>query len=106
MSGVSRDGLIALGLARAKPGTEVELGRRLAGLVALTRAEPGCLAYDLHRSQTDPAVWVLIEAWGSAADLAAHVGSAHLQAFLAQADEVLDGAPSSHVLAPAEPAEP
>ncbi len=102
---MGRDGLTAMGLARAKPGREAELGRRLAGLVAPTRAEPGCLAYDLHRSQTDPAVWVLIEAWRSPADLAAHVESAHLQAFLAQADEVLDGAPMSHVLDPAEPSD-
>lgn len=88
----------ALGLARARPGQEAELGRRLAALVAPTRAEPGCLAYDLYRSETDPAVWVLIEAWRTPADLEEHVRSSHFQAFLAAADQVLDSPPVSHVL--------
>jgi len=92
--------VIALGLARARPGREDELGRRLAALIAPTHAEPGCRAYELFRSQTDPAVWVLQESWASAADLERHVTSPHLRAFLAQADQVLDGPPISHVLIP------
>jgi quinol monooxygenase YgiN len=87
--------LTALGIIRAKPGKSREVGRRLQALVAPTRAEPGCVAYDLHQSTDDPSVWVIIEAWRSASDLDAHIATAHMAGFLAGSDEVLDGPPDS-----------
>ena len=61
-----------------------------------TRAEPGCLRYDLYRDLKDPAVWIFFEEWESAAQLQAHTESAHLRAFLAIATELLEGPPESH----------
>lgn len=88
--------IAALGIARAKPGQEEELGRRMAALIAPTCAEAGCISYELFRSTEDPALWMLLERWRSPADLDAHIGSPHLQAFLRSKDEVLDGAPESY----------
>jgi quinol monooxygenase YgiN len=79
----------AIAIARAKPGQEDELGRRMMALVAPTLAEPGCINYDLHRSNTDPAVWIFYENWQSQADLDAHMQSAHYRSFFSRADEVL-----------------
>lgn len=76
-------------VARAKPGQEEELGRRMSALVAPTRAEAGNINYDLHRSNDDPAVWMFYENWRSQADLDAHFETPHLKDFLATADEVL-----------------
>ena len=74
---------------RAKPGMEEELGRRLSALVEATRKEPGCINYDLHRSNDNPAVWMLYESWGSWADLDIHFATPYLKNFLAHMDEVL-----------------
>jgi len=93
--------LIAIGVVRAKAGQEQELGRRMAALLAPTRAEPGCLAYDLFQSSEDSAVWVLLERWRSVADLDAHVSTDHMAAFLARSGEVLDGPPNNFRLQPA-----
>lgn len=92
--------LTAMGVVRAKPGREQELGRRMAQLLAPTRAEPGCLAYDLFQSTEDPGVWVLIERWRSVADLDAHVRTNHMGAFLARSAEVLEGPPENFRLRP------
>lgn len=74
---------------RAKPGQEEELGRRLHALIAPTRAEAGCVIYDLHRSTEDPAAWMFYEVWRTKADLEQHGRTPHLTGFKAKADEVL-----------------
>jgi len=99
MTGVlsSEAGVItAIGIVRAKPGREEELGKRMAALIGPTREEPGCIAYDLLRSIDDPAVWILLEKWRSRIDLDEHIRSAHLQAFLRSKDDVLALPPESH----------
>jgi quinol monooxygenase YgiN len=57
--------ITAIGIARAKPGQEEELGLRMAALIAPTRTEAGCIAQDLYRSIDDPSVWMLLEQWRS-----------------------------------------
>jgi quinol monooxygenase YgiN len=79
----------AVAIAKAKPGQEDELGRRMADLIAPTLAEPGCINYDLHRSNSDPGTWMFYENWRTQADLDAHMKTAHFTAFFAKADEVL-----------------
>jgi quinol monooxygenase YgiN len=79
----------AVAIARAKPGHEEELGRRMMALITPTLAEPGCINYDLHRSNTDPAVWIFYENWRSQADLDAHMQTEHYKSFFSRADEVL-----------------
>lgn len=75
----------------AKSGMGDELGRRLLALVEPSRAEPGNINYDLHRSIEDPDMWVLYENWRDAADLAAHFEFPYMKAFVATLPEVLDG---------------
>jgi quinol monooxygenase YgiN len=87
--------LTAIGIVRAKPGQEQELGRRMAALLEPTRAEAGCIAYDLFQSTDNPGVWVLIERWRSVADLNAHVVTDHMAAFLARSAEVIYSPPES-----------
>lgn len=93
---MSDDALTAIGIVRAKPGQEEELGRRMAALIVPTCAEAGCIAYELFRSAEDPALWMLLEQWRSAEDLDAHISSPHLQIFLRNKDEVLDGMPDNY----------
>jgi quinol monooxygenase YgiN len=74
---------------RAKPGQESCVRRVLEGLVAPTRAEAGCINYDLHQSRTDPALFVFYEIWKSEAHLEAHAHSAHIQSLRKLANEIL-----------------
>jgi quinol monooxygenase YgiN len=100
----SRSAMVtAVAIARAKPGQEEELGRRMMALITPTLAEPGCINYDLHRSNTDPAVWIFYENWRSQADLDAHMQTEHYKSFFSRADEVLahvDAYFSSMILPP------
>ena len=63
----------------------------LRQLVAPTRAEPGCLQYDVHRDAGDPRVFVLWERYADAAALDAHTEAAYVQDLVfAQALPLLD----------------
>lgn len=77
---------------RAKSGRSEELGKRLLALVAPSRAEQGCINYDLHRSTDDSDLWCVYENWRSADDLAAHFELPHMQAFVADVPALVDGA--------------
>jgi quinol monooxygenase YgiN len=74
---------------RAKPGQESRVRQVLEKLLVPTRAEAGCINYDLHQSLTDPILFVFYENWKSEADLEAHARSAHIQSFRKLADEIL-----------------
>jgi quinol monooxygenase YgiN len=62
------------------PGREGDLRAHLLSLSAATRAEPGCIAYDLYQSPETPSDFLRIERWKSAADLAAHKQMPQLRA--------------------------
>jgi quinol monooxygenase YgiN len=76
---------------RAKPGQQARLRAELLRLVSPTRAELGCIAYDLHVSQEDPALFLFYETWKSQADLDAHFKTPHLQALAKILPEMLEG---------------
>jgi quinol monooxygenase YgiN len=90
--------LRVVALLRAKPGSEDALGDALKGLVEPTRAEEGCLSYDLFTSNVDPTTFVTIEEWRSQADLDAHMQTPHIGAALASAGDIFSAAPEIHPL--------
>jgi quinol monooxygenase YgiN len=61
-------------------GREVDLRDHLLSLAAPTRAEPGCLQYDLYQSPEQPAEFMRLERWRSLSDLEAHKAMPHLRA--------------------------
>lgn len=81
--------LTILARIRAATGKEEELYSVLEALVPLTRAEEGCISYDLHRAQGDPALFCFCENWRSQKDLDDHFATHYLQAFLGKADGLL-----------------
>ena len=74
---------------QAKPGREEDLRKALLALIEPTRAEDGCVQYDLHIHSNDPARFLFYENWASPAHLARHAASAHLTAFVAAAGSLL-----------------
>ena len=61
------------------PGNEDEVLALLPQLAAASRAEPGNLAYEIHRSVDDPRRVVLLERYADREAFAAHRESAHFQ---------------------------
>jgi len=75
------DGTItAVTLIHGIPGGEEDLKQHLLSLAAPTRAEPGCIAYDLYQSPERKEEFMRFEVWRSADDLEAHKKMPHLQA--------------------------
>jgi quinol monooxygenase YgiN len=65
---------------RAKPGQETELRHQLQRLVTPTRAEAGCITYELNESRSEPGHFLFYEVWKSDADLEGHFQTSHMQA--------------------------
>ena len=78
---------------QARPGRETDLRHALAGLIAPTRKESGCLNYDLHVLAEDPTRFLFHENWTSRAELAAHLQSEHIKALLPRVGELCVGSP-------------
>ena len=78
-----------LATIKAKKGLEETVRNEVLALVAPTRAEAGCLNYDLHQSSDDPATLMLYENWVSKEDLDKHLAMPYLQAFLGKVPELL-----------------
>jgi quinol monooxygenase YgiN len=72
---------------QARPGKESELRETLLGLLAPTRAEAGCVNYDLHIAPDDPSKFLFYENWKSQAHLEAHAQTPHIQNLQARMNE-------------------
>ena len=60
---------------------EVEfLAKQLSSLVEPTRAEAGCIQYDLHQSNDDPAIFLFFELWETRELWQDHMNSPHIKA--------------------------
>lgn len=74
---------------KAKPGKEAATQKALLALIKPTRAEAGCINYDLHQLSDDPKVFVFHENWKSKEDLDEHLAKPHLVEFLGKVDDLL-----------------
>ncbi len=77
--------------ARAREGKGAELQDVFEGLVDPTRAEDGCLGYELLSSLDDELAYTFVEEWTDRAALDAHLESPHVRAANARLPELLDG---------------
>jgi len=65
----------------AKPGQESALRAALEALLQPSRADDGCLQYDLHTDRENPRHLFLYERWRDEAAWRAHMETAHLKRF-------------------------
>lgn len=84
----------------AKPEAVDAIRAALQTLVTATRAEEGCLAYDLFESGAAPGTFVTVERWTDQAALDAHLQMPHVAEALAAADGALAGEVAIHPLVP------
>ena len=66
----------------AKDGKEDLVRQALQKMVAPTRAEPGCIRYDLHVDLRNPTHFFFYEIWESVDAHETHMDSAHLAEFV------------------------
>ena len=64
----------------AKPDKVQDVRAILLGFVDPTRAEQGCVVYELLQNRTDPTDFTFVEEWASDAAFEAHHKSAHITA--------------------------
>jgi quinol monooxygenase YgiN len=70
--------------ARAKTECVVQVRGILSELIEPTRRESGCLGYELLQNNCDPADFVIVEKWASAAAEHAHFATPHVSVALQQ----------------------
>ncbi|RFA09434.1 antibiotic biosynthesis monooxygenase [Subtercola boreus] len=93
--------LNVVAILKAKPGSEQIVGDALRALVEPTRAEEGCLSYELFVSAANPSTFITIEKWRSGDDLDGHMKTPHIATALGIASEHLAEAPDINPLIPA-----
>ncbi len=76
---------------KAKPGKEDALKEAIMACVAPTRAEAGCINYDLHQSSEDRGKFILYENWVSKKALDEHLEMPYLVNLKAKAEELCAG---------------
>ena len=70
---------------KAKKGMEGQLKQAIMACVAPTRAEAGCINYDLHQHADDKGDLMLYENWVSKQDLDVHLEMPYLRELKAKA---------------------
>lgn len=66
----------------AKPDKIDLLKAELEKLIRFTRAEEGCIRYDLHQDNENPAHFMFYETWESRELWQSHMSAAHLAAYM------------------------
>ena len=70
---------------------QIELVKaELQKLIDITRAEEGCINYDLHQNNEDPSHFLFYENWGSRELWQAHMRAQHLQDYMAATDGAVE----------------
>jgi quinol monooxygenase YgiN len=75
---------------KAKEGKTDEVKRALSGLISPTRAEEGCISYDLHQSTDDPSQFMFYETWTTKEAIDRHMQTPHVSALVARVDELVE----------------
>ncbi len=70
---------------------KVELVKaELLKLIEITRAEEGCINYDLHQDNENPTHFLFYENWESRELWQTHMGSKHLQEYIAATEGAVE----------------
>lgn len=75
--------LTILAQVTALPNKEALVETELKKLVDPTRAEAGCIQYDLHKDNSNPGFFVFYETWESRDLWQTHMKAPHLATYMA-----------------------
>ena len=71
--------LTVVAKVKAKKESVETVKSELLQLIPPTRKENGCIAYNLHQDDEDPALFIFYETWKNEACLEKHMGSDHFK---------------------------
>lgn len=74
---------------KSKVGREEQVKQELLKLLTPTRAERGCINYDLHQAVNDKSLFLFHENWESEDDLKKHLESSHVKNCHRQISELI-----------------
>jgi quinol monooxygenase YgiN len=74
----------------ALPGNEGAVAEALLGVVAPSRAEPGCLGIQAYRSLRDPRLFYIHSRWDDEQAFEHHAGLPHTVRFLERVEPLID----------------
>jgi len=74
----------------AKKDSVKEVKTELLKLIEPTRKESGCIEYNLHQDNEDPALFVFYETWESIACLEKHLSSDHFKSYINAAGSLIE----------------
>jgi quinol monooxygenase YgiN len=81
----------------AKPDRVDDIKRILSELIDPTRAEDGCITYELLQNKQDPTDFTFVEEWSSEAALEKHLSTEHIKRSRSQTEGLLDAGPDVRV---------
>ena len=82
--------LFVVAHVHANPDKADLVRQELEKLVEPTRAETGCMRYDLHTHNDDPAHFVFYETWESRDHWLAHMDTPHVDAYRSAIDGAVE----------------
>lgn len=74
--------------AKAEQAEQVKAA--LLNILEPTRAEAGCVSYELYTDDKDPAVFIFVETWETRSHWEAHNEAPHLKVFLDLAETAVE----------------
>ncbi|WP_018694285.1 putative quinol monooxygenase [Algicola sagamiensis] len=74
----------------AKPHKAELVKTELEKLLEITRKEEGCLQYELHQDNTNPAFFLFFEQWTNRALWQKHMASAHIQHYISVTEDAVE----------------
>lgn len=74
---------------KAKAGKEAQVRQELFSLLAPTRAEQGCLNFDMHEDPNNPALFLFHENWTNEDRLKQHFETPHIKRWIKLAETLL-----------------
>lgn len=75
---------------RARPDKTGLVKKELEKLIDITRSEEGCLQYDLHQDNEDPAHFMFYENWESRELWQTHMNARHLKDYMAATEGAVE----------------
>jgi quinol monooxygenase YgiN len=82
----------------ARPEKLAEVKAFLQSLVAVTRAEPGCIDYHLHQDDATPTEFTFYENWTSRADWDVHMTTPNLKTFMERVNDYFSAPPQIRLM--------
>jgi quinol monooxygenase YgiN len=93
--------IFVIAQAIAKKGKEREAEQALRDMVAPTRAEPGCILYNLYLAE-ESGLFFFYEQWANSDALKSHTETSHYRKLLEVAPNLFEGELAVHLLRSAD----